>query len=388
MSAPPVEPQPPPVEPPASVSVPSAAPLVPVYPPPVTAEAGWSKKSGVKVTPVVDTGPPVSSVLLAAYQSAASAVPSSCNLSMTLLAAIGQVESGNLAGHRLDEQHRAVPAILGPVLDGNGFSAIADTDNGAYDGDQEWDRAVGPMQFIPGTWVRFGADLDGDGERNPQDVEDAAGAAAAYLCFGGLDLATDDGLRAAVLSYNHSSAYVDLVLSWKAKYDEEGFGSLATPVVTSAVTSARPVQVTRPPVTPPPSSNGTPVIWVGEAVPEPKGTKTPGELDDLVHPVVDPPADPPVDPPVEEPTDLPTDPPSEAPVEEPAETPTEAPVCETAVEVILDPATGLPVDDPATEVDESCVPPCGVDPEATEPAATAPEPDVEPVLCEPVVETP
>ena len=45
-----------------------------------------------------------------------------------------------------------------------------------------YDRAVGPMQFIPSTWSVIGVDGDNDGKRNPQDIDDAALATAVYLC--------------------------------------------------------------------------------------------------------------------------------------------------------------------------------------------------------------
>ena len=105
--------------------------------------------------------------------------------------------------------------MLGPVLDGHGFAAVADTDHGRWDGDTRWDRAVGPMQFIPGTWGTFGVDGDGDGVANPQDVEDAAAGTAAYLCYGGRDLSDPAALRRAVLSYNHSVAYLRLVMTYR-----------------------------------------------------------------------------------------------------------------------------------------------------------------------------
>ena len=397
----------------ASVSDPLRAPLTPVYPPPVTTQSGWGKTSDVSAVPVADADEPVSSVLLAAYQSAVSAVPASCHLPMTLLAAIGQVESGNLAGRSLDADHRAVPPVLGPVLNGKGFSAIHDTDDGVFDGDKTWDRAVGPMQFIPGTWVRFGADLDGDGERNPQDVEDAAGAAAAYLCYGGRDLATSRGLRAAVLSYNHSDSYADLVLAWKATFDRDGFGSLPIPTIVTARSFTPPVVVPSGPATHPTGHRPPPAIGVPTSAPPPEqpGTKEGGD-DPLVHPVVDPPApgpddptdppttdptDPPADPPAETPTDPPVDPPAETPTETPAdppaetptqtpadppaETPTTAPECEPAADAPVDPETGQPVDDPATKVDETCLPPCA--------EAAVEDPTVDPeVACEPAIAGP
>jgi len=69
------------------------------------------------------------------------------------------------------------------------------------------------MQFIPSTWSVVGVDADGDGERNPQDIDDAALATAVYLCSGKDDLGATQGQRAAVYRYNHSWSYVDLVLS-------------------------------------------------------------------------------------------------------------------------------------------------------------------------------
>ena len=199
-------------------TAPVAAPLVVKRS--VTATVGASHKGA----PAVTTGPTVvGDVVLEAYRTAAAVAPASCNLEVSLLAAIGQVESGNLAGRRLDSDHRPVPPVLGPVLDGSGgFAAISDTDRGQWDGDTSWDRAVGPMQFIPSSWRLSGVDLDSDGERHPQDIEDAAGAAMVYLCAGGADLSTTDGLRRAIFSYNHSDEYVSLVLAWKQAFDDQG----------------------------------------------------------------------------------------------------------------------------------------------------------------------
>ncbi len=152
-------------------------------------------------------------VVWAAYRHAVETAPASCHLSIELLAAIGEVESGSLAGRGLDAAHRPVPPVLGPVLDGNGFAAIRDTDQGRWDGDTTWDRAVGPMQFIPSTWQRWGRDGDGDRIADPQDVDDATVAAAAYLCAAGGDLSRPDRLEVAILAYNHSRAYLQRVLS-------------------------------------------------------------------------------------------------------------------------------------------------------------------------------
>jgi membrane-bound lytic murein transglycosylase B len=144
-----------------------------------------------------------------------------CNIDWTLIAAIGRVESdhGRYGGNALDAQGVAQPGIYGVALDGSGGTArILDTDGGAYDNDAVFDRAVGPMQFIPSTWSVAGVDADQDGVKNPQDIDDAATATGVYLCAGSDDLSTDAGRRAAVYRYNHSTEYVNLVLSLAAAY--------------------------------------------------------------------------------------------------------------------------------------------------------------------------
>ena len=109
-----------------------------------------------------------------------------CNLPWTLVAAIGRVESnhGRHGGNVLNTEGVATPGIYGPRLDGASTARISDSDGGHLDGDTAFDRAVGPMQFIPGTWRVVGVDGDGDGTKNPQDIDDAALATAVYLCSG------------------------------------------------------------------------------------------------------------------------------------------------------------------------------------------------------------
>ena len=46
------------------------------------------------------------------------------------------------------------------------------------------------MQFIPSTWMIYGADGNGDGIKDPFNIFDAALAAANYLCDAGGDLST------------------------------------------------------------------------------------------------------------------------------------------------------------------------------------------------------
>jgi membrane-bound lytic murein transglycosylase B len=183
---------------------------------------------------------------LAAYQRAEQVINSadaSCSLSWQLIAAIGRVESdhGRYGGNVLGDDGKSRPGIYGIALDGsNGTAEIRDTDGGRYDNDQVWDRAVGPMQFIPQTWEIVGVDGDGDGKRDPQDIDDAALATAVYLCSGDEDLSTYGGQKAAVYRYNHSREYVDLVISIMNAYLEGDFSSVPNGVATSTVFTPSP----------------------------------------------------------------------------------------------------------------------------------------------------
>jgi membrane-bound lytic murein transglycosylase B len=134
-----------------------------------------------------------------------------CKLSWTLLAGIGKIESnhGRYGGASLLADGTSRPQIIGVPLNGSpGLMTIADTDGGRLDGDRAHDRAVGPMQFIPSTWARSGADANRDGREDPFNINDAALAAAGYLCSDGRDLTTSQGWTDAVLSYNHTAEYV------------------------------------------------------------------------------------------------------------------------------------------------------------------------------------
>src|SRR6185437_3087260 len=79
-------------------------------------------------------------------------------------------------------------------------------------------RAMGPMQFLPGTWSRYASDGDGDGKADVQNVFDASLAAARYLCSGGLNLRDPSQVMAAILRYNNSISYARNVLGWAAAY--------------------------------------------------------------------------------------------------------------------------------------------------------------------------
>lgn len=150
-----------------------------------------------------------------AYARAERAAPASCGVGWVTLAGVGWVESqhGTLGGRRLGADGRPSTPILGPALDGEGgFAAIRSTaDSSRFHGDPVWDHAVGPMQFLPSTWEAWRVDADHDGLSDPDDLDDAALAAARYLCAGGRDLTTGAGWTDAVLSYNRSAAYVAAV---------------------------------------------------------------------------------------------------------------------------------------------------------------------------------
>ncbi len=143
-----------------------------------------------------------------------------CRIHWTALAAIGRTESGHAraGGASLTLVGEVLPHILGSRLDGNGFAYVGDTDGGAYDGDVQVDRAVGPMQFIPSTWKGLGEDGNGDGNRDPNNIYDAATAAGMYLCRSRQGLDLDENLYNAALSYNHSSAYAALIVTRAREY--------------------------------------------------------------------------------------------------------------------------------------------------------------------------
>lgn len=154
-------------------------------------------------------------VAVAAYARATLAAPSSCGLGWTTLAGLGWIESqhGTIGGRVVDADGRPSTPILGPALDGVGPVAAIRASSGSalLHGDREWDHAVGPLQFLPSTWDTWARDGDGDGAADPQDLDDAAAAAAAYLCGTGQDLTTGPGWSAAVYAYNHSATYVSAV---------------------------------------------------------------------------------------------------------------------------------------------------------------------------------
>ena len=87
------------------------------------------------------------------------------------------------------------------------LALIKDTDGGTLDRDTTYDRAVGPMQFIPQTWKTYKADANADGNSDPQNIYDAALASARYLCVATSSMATVEGRKTAFFAYNHDQEY-------------------------------------------------------------------------------------------------------------------------------------------------------------------------------------
>ncbi|MCW2801474.1 MAG: lytic murein transglycosylase [Aeromicrobium sp.] len=145
-----------------------------------------------------------------------------CHLGWTTLAGIGGVETGHgtTGGAILLPDGMTSHPILGPALNGSGGMAAihSDAQTTKWHGDPQWDHAVGPMQFIPSTWVRWGADGNGDGIADPNNISDAALTTARYLCASGRDMRTGSGWSSAVFSYNHSNDYVRSVFAWANSY--------------------------------------------------------------------------------------------------------------------------------------------------------------------------
>ena len=143
-----------------------------------------------------------------------------CGVSWKLIAGIGRVESTHANNAKADPKGVLESPILGPLLDGTlaGNNVIHDTDGGELDGNPHYDRAVGPMQFLPETWNHYAADGNGDGVADPQNLFDAALTTGRYLCDGNLDLRDPAQVVTAVLRYNNSMDYVSKVRGWAEGY--------------------------------------------------------------------------------------------------------------------------------------------------------------------------
>ncbi len=149
--------------------------------------------------------------LLPVYTTAATTCP---GLPWQVLAGIGWVESHHASGRADPATGQVTPPIIGPAIDGRpGFAGIADPTSS--DG---WAHAVGPMQFLTTTfaaWAVLAPDRPPGATPDPNNAWDAIFTAARYLCGGADEL---DDIRAAILRYNRSDAYVDDVVQKATEY--------------------------------------------------------------------------------------------------------------------------------------------------------------------------
>ena len=188
----------------------------PAFPPPAQAAAAVSTPSAVATgeIPVIN---------YKAYKNAADTMARTtpgCGIPWTIIGGIGRVESHHANMGDANADGTLKNAIYGPTLDGSlgGNEVIYDTDGGTLDGDSTYDRAVGPMQFLPSTWKMFATDGNGDGKADPQNLYDAALTTAKYLCSEGINMRTDDGQTRAILRYNQSYEYVSDVRGYARNY--------------------------------------------------------------------------------------------------------------------------------------------------------------------------
>ncbi len=175
------------------------------------ADAAWVER--------VATASGIPARALAAYAGAAlltAELNPDCGIGWNTLAGLGAIESdhGRHAGSQIGPDGAAVPGIFGVALDGGDTDTVTDSDGGELDGDAVHDRAVGPLQLIPESWRNWGFDGNGDGVRDPQNIDDAAVAASNYLCRASRDIgpmSTEVGWRAGIDAYNSAGGYAEAV---------------------------------------------------------------------------------------------------------------------------------------------------------------------------------
>ncbi|WP_148308216.1 murein transglycosylase [Actinoplanes friuliensis] len=210
----------------AGGTLPATQPTIPGAPAvtgrPADALNGWAQQAGMRA------GIPVVAVQAYGYAELVVArTAPSCHLTWTTIAAIAKVESshGSANGAVLSVDGSVAPPIFGLPLDGKGGrQLIQDTDQGTLDGDAQFDRAMGPLQFIPQTWTSVSTgnsvDADNNGVSDPNDIDDASLAAAKYLCAGGRDLSKPDAWWDAILSYNAVRPYAQKVFDAANEYGQ------------------------------------------------------------------------------------------------------------------------------------------------------------------------
>ncbi|WP_168798422.1 lytic transglycosylase domain-containing protein, partial [Nocardioides sp.] len=221
------------------IEVESSAPLPPSAPPIAVA---LPEQPAVVSDPAADVrrariGPPrdypgslhaAPIVAVMAYQRAAAIINATvpCRLDWLVLAAIARVESNHGRGadlsHRITRAGRITPALVDRPLNGKqGRGRLSDTDRGRLDLNQRWDAPIGPLGFLPTIWAKVAVDADNDATRNPQDLDDAALAAAVLLCAGEGTLAKARPLREALASFHRAPGFVRTVLALMRRYEKQ-----------------------------------------------------------------------------------------------------------------------------------------------------------------------
>ncbi|MGH9252302.1 MAG: lytic murein transglycosylase [Acidimicrobiales bacterium] len=165
--------------------------------------------------------------------------------------------------------------IRGIPLDGRpNVALIRDTDGGALDGDTTYDRAVGPMQFIPSTWRSVGVDANADGRHDPNNIFDAAQGAGVYLCVGDGDLRDPAQAARAVRRYNNADEYVRVVLSLAELYESGRVGVVPSSPVPPPEDGSTPQDAEAASALPRPPTSSAPT-----EPPAPVGTAPPSPTD-------------------------------------------------------------------------------------------------------------
>ena len=242
-------------------------PNQPAAPPPQPKPSTTGSDTAAAVSPAgID---PVLYRALTAAQAAAGLQRPACGVDWAVLAAITETESdlARYGGAAISPDGAVAPAILGIRLDGTtpGTATIVDTDRGTLDGDTQFDRAVGPFQFIPSSWDLFARDANRDGTADPHNVHDAAAAAAEHLCRAGWEFADPGQAARAIYGYNPSWSYVATILdradTWRATI-------APPPPATTTTTTAPPPAADNPTTT---TTTAGPATGEPQAPPGPVG---------------------------------------------------------------------------------------------------------------------
>ena len=109
-----------------------------------------------------------------------------------------------------------VLAGIGMVESGHGRSTAPGVHTAA-----SFEGAEGPMQFEPQTFAAYAVKADPHRQLSPYDPEDAIFTAASMLCADGARKGTHQGLRSALLAYDHVGWYPPAVLSWATRYTSD-----------------------------------------------------------------------------------------------------------------------------------------------------------------------